>query len=133
MQSASELLMAYVDNIQDAGIASALFAEHGAIELPYLATLGFPSRAEGPEEIRKFLENIQTVFADFRFRNVKILINTPDQVFGEYEVTTTVKITGKDIHQIYMGRLAAENGKIILLREALDTAAAARAFSVMDI
>ncbi len=37
--------------------------------------------------------------------------------------------TGKIYRQTYAGLLIAENGKIKLLREALDTAAAAHAFS----
>jgi ketosteroid isomerase-like protein len=37
--------------------------------------------------------------------------------------------TGKIYQQTYAGLLIAEGGKIRLLREALDTAAAARAFS----
>jgi ketosteroid isomerase-like protein len=133
MKTPLELLNAYLGSVQDAALAAALFAEDGALELPYLATLGFQPRAEGPEEIRKFLENVLSVFADFKFHSVKVFMETTDQVFGEYEVTTTVVSTGKNIHQLYMGRLVAENGKIKLLREALDTAAAAKAFSATDV
>ncbi|HEY5745936.1 MAG TPA: nuclear transport factor 2 family protein [Chryseolinea sp.] len=129
MKNASELLKAYLDNVQNARVAAGLFAEDGAIELPYLQTLGYPWRAEGPEEIGKFLENILSLFADFKFHSVKIFIEQPGQVFGEYEVTTTVKETGNVMHQLYMGRLVAENGKIKLLREALDTVVTERAFS----
>ena len=53
----------------------------------------------------------------------------PDQAFGEYEVEALVPSTGKLYKQTYAGRLVAENGKIKLLREALDTLAASRAFS----
>jgi ketosteroid isomerase-like protein len=51
-----------------------------------------------------------------------------DQAFGEYDVETAVPSTGKIYRQTYAGHLVAENGKIKLLREALDTAAAERAF-----
>jgi len=129
MKTAAELLEAYLHHVQDARVASELFAPDGAIELPYLDTLGYPWRAEGPKEIQKFLENILSLFADFKFHSTKIFIDLPDQVFGEYEVTTTVKENGKAMHQLYMGRLVAENGKIKLLREALNTVSTLRAFS----
>jgi ketosteroid isomerase-like protein len=129
MRTPTELLKAYLNNVQDAGTAAALFAADGVLELPYLESIDYPPSAKGPEEIRKFLENIQTLFADFKFHSVKIFIETPDQVFGEYEVTTPVLATGKMYHQLYMGRLVAEDGKIKLLREALDTAVTVAAFS----
>jgi len=62
-------------------------------------------------------------------KNIRIFIETPDQAFGEYEVEAVVPSTGKPYKQTYAGRLVAENGKIKLLREALDTLAASRAFS----
>jgi ketosteroid isomerase-like protein len=129
MKTALELLHAYLDNIQDAGVSSSLFAEDGALELPYLATVGLPARAEGPKEIKKFLEWVLSSFPDFKFHDLKIFIDTPNKVFAEYEVTTPVAATGKEYHQLYMGRLVAENGKIKLLREGLDTALVTKAFS----
>jgi len=129
MKTSTELLKSYLGNVQDPGLASSLFAEDGILELPYLATLGHPHKAEGPEEIRHFLENVLSIFEDFKFHSLKVFIETPEQVFGEYEVTTTIVSTGKNIHQLYMGRLVAENGKIKLLREALDTAAIANALA----
>ncbi|HMF72469.1 MAG TPA: nuclear transport factor 2 family protein, partial [Flavitalea sp.] len=112
MKTALELLKAYLDNVQDAEAASSLFAEDGALELSYLSTVGWPARAEGPKEIKKFLETVLTTFSDFKFHDLKIFIDTNDQVFGEYEVSTAVTATGMEYHQLYMGRLVAENGKI---------------------
>lgn len=60
---------------------------------------------------------------------MRILIGTPDQAFGEYEVEALVPATGKTYRQRYAGRLVAEQGKIKLLREALDTLAAKEAFT----
>lgn len=34
-------------------------------------------------------------------------MNTPDQVLGEYEISTTIVSSGKEYNQLYMGRLAA--------------------------
>ena len=55
---------------------------------------------------------------DFKFINVKYYIETPDQVFAEYEVDCL--FNGKPYKQLYMGRLVAEKGKIKLLREGLN-------------
>ena len=55
---------------------------------------------------------------DFKFIHIKFLIETPDQVFAEYEVDCL--FNGKPYKQLYMGRLVAENGKIKLLREAMN-------------
>jgi ketosteroid isomerase-like protein len=66
---------------------------------------------------------------DFRFKDIALLIDGDDQAFGEYSVEAKVLSTGKLYKQTYAGRLVAENGKIKLLREALDTLAAAKAFT----
>ena len=46
-----------------------------------------------------------------------------------YQVEAKVLSTGKIYKQTYVGVLHAENGKIKLLREALDTVAASKAFT----
>ena len=98
--------------------------DDGVIELPWVN-----ARAQGPAAIEDFLRGLLARVPDFRFRNVRIWIQTPDQAFGEYDVEALVPSTGKTYRQTYAGRLVAENGKIKLLREALDTAASAWAFS----
>lgn len=129
MKNALELLHDYLDNVQNPQAAGDLFAEDGALELPYLTSLNVEPTAKGPESVKAFLENVHRLFADFRFHSLKVFIDTGDQVFAEYEVTTTAVANGNDFHQLYMGRLVAENGKIKLLRESLDTVASARALS----
>jgi hypothetical protein len=59
--------------------------------------------------------------------NLKILIETPDQVFAEYEFTAVSTKTGRKVHQLFFARLVAENGKIKLVREAMNSAEVARA------
>jgi ketosteroid isomerase-like protein len=86
------------------------------------------ARAQGPAEIEKFIRGLLAQVPDFRFKNIHIWIETPDQTFGEYEVEAPVVSTGKVYKQTYAGRLVAENGKIKLVREALDTLAMSRAF-----
>jgi ketosteroid isomerase-like protein len=126
MTSAKELLIAYLQNIHDADTAIALFSDDAAIELPYLSSLGLPWRRSGRETLYHFLQNLPKTFPGFKFQNIQIHIDTPEQAFGEYEVECTVAATGRPYHQHYMGRLVAKEGKIVLLREALDLVQVAR-------
>jgi len=130
MKTPLELLTDYLDNVQDLEFIASLFADEGALELPYLATIGFPPRAEGPQQIKDFLKNVIGLVADFKFHDLQVFMETQDQVFAEYKVTTTVKETGAAFNQHYMGRLVAQNGKIMLLRESLDSAATAKTFGI---
>lgn len=129
MSTPLDLLKAYLNNVQDTEAASLLFAEDGALELPYLSSLGFPSRAQGPKEIKIWLDNVVKDFENFSFSNLNVFIEAGDQVFAEYEVHTKVLSTNKPFDQLYMGRLVASNGKIKLLRESLNTVATQQAFS----
>jgi hypothetical protein len=87
------------------------------------------ARAQAPEAIEKFIAGLLVNLPDFRFKNIAILIRTDDQAFGEYQVEVPVLSTGKIYKQAYAGRLVAKDGKIKLLRGALDTLAASWAFS----
>jgi hypothetical protein len=124
MKTAKQLLQAYIDgNAQE---SAALFAENGALELPYIADLGVEPRYEGPKTIAAFLSFLhEKMYPGFRFVDVKIYIDTPDQAFGEYTIHQKSGISGKDVHQRFFGHCTAANGKIILLREALNVLAAA--------
>ncbi len=122
-KTASQLLQAYLDNVRNAEVAAALFADDGVLELPTIQV-----RAQGPVAIAALLKGILLKVPDFRFRNTRFWIETPDKAFAEYEVEAVVADTGKTYHQTYAGLLIAGNGRIQLLREALDTAEAARAF-----
>ncbi|TPQ37078.1 nuclear transport factor 2 family protein [Cupriavidus pinatubonensis] len=129
MNNAKQLLSAYLESIRDARAAAALFADDGVLELPYLKSLGIDGRAQGPKAIEGFIASMLAKVPDFAFKNVRFLMETPEQVFAEYEVEALVQSTGKIYRQMYAGRLVARDGKILLLREALDTMAAALAFS----
>ena len=124
MKTAKQLLQAYIDgNAQE---SAALFAENGAQELPYLADLGVDPRYEGPKTIGAFLTFLhEKMYPAFKFVDVKIYIDTPDQAFGEYTIHQKSGISGKDVHQRFFGHCTAANGKIVLLREALNVLAAA--------
>jgi hypothetical protein len=124
MKTAKELLQAYIDG--SAKEAAALFADNGALELPYLADLGVEPRYEGPKNVGAFLTFLhEKMYPNFKFVDVKIYIDTPNQAFGEYTIHQKSGISGKDVHQRFFGHLVAENGKTLLLREALNVLAAA--------
>jgi len=126
MKSAKELLQAYINGT--AQESAALFAEKGALELPYLADLGVEPRYEGVQSIGAFLTFLhEKMYPGFKFIDVKIYIDTPDQAFGEYTIHQRSGISGKEIHQRFFGHCTVANGKIVLLREALNVIAAADA------
>jgi ketosteroid isomerase-like protein len=129
MHTPTQLLQAYLSEIQDPAAVAALFAEDGILELPALSSMGIDARAQGPAAIEKFIAGLLTHVPDFRFKNVQILIETADQVFAEYSIEAQVLSTGKLYRQTYAGRLVMREGKIKLLRESLDTLAAYRAFT----
>jgi ketosteroid isomerase-like protein len=124
MKNATQLLEDYLANIQDPAAAAGLFADDGILELPTIN-----AGAQGPEAIEKFIAGLLVRVPEFRFKNIDISIRTEDQAFGEYQVEAPVPSTGKVYKQTYAGRLVAKDGKIKLLREALDTLAASQAFS----
>jgi uncharacterized protein len=67
------------------------------------------------------------MYPGFKFIDVKIYIDTPDQALGEYTIHQKSGISGKEIHQRFFGRCTVANDKIVLLREALNVIAAADA------
>jgi uncharacterized protein len=124
MKTAKQLLQAYING--SASESAALFAEDGALELPYLADLGVEPRYESPKVIGSFLTFLhEQMYPGFKFVDVKIYIDTPDQAFGEYTIHQKSGISGKEVHQRFFGHCVAANGKIVLLREALNVLAAA--------
>ena len=124
MKTATELLEGYLNNIRTPNKSASLFADDGVLELPWIQ-----ARAQGPAQVEKLIAGIFTKVPDFGFKNRTYYIQTPDKVAAEYQVEALVVDTGKVYKQTYVGVLHAENGKIKLLREALNTAEAARAFS----
>lgn len=124
MKTALELLQSYQDNIRTPAVAAALFAPDGILELPTVN-----AHAQGPAAIEQLISGLLAKVPDFRFKNFTVWIDTPDKVFGEYSVEALVVDTGKMYRQTYAGVLIAEGGRIKRLREALDTAAAAKAFT----
>ena len=86
------------------------------LELPWIKAY-----ARGPAEVEKLLVGLLAKVPDFRFKNLTYFIQTPDKVAAEYQVEALVPATGKTYRQTYAGVLVAENGKVKLLHETLDT------------
>jgi ketosteroid isomerase-like protein len=124
MKTASELLEAYLNNVATSEVSASQFADDGVLELPWVKAY-----AKGPAEVEKLLVGMLAKVPDFRFKNLTYFIQTPDKVAAEYQVEALVLATGKIYRQTYAGVLIAENGKVKLLHEALDTLAASQAFS----
>jgi len=100
--------------------AAAMFAEDGVLEMPYLESMGIVPRHEGRAAIESFLSFVRDLYPDMDFADVKVVMETPDQALGEYGFTAVSSKTGRTIHQLFFGRLMAENGEIKLLRESLN-------------
>src|SRR5258708_13934111 len=126
MATAKELLLEYMQLIRSPEKAIPLFTVEAAIEIPYLVEVGLPGRFEGHQEILKFLRQINGLFPDVAFMNVKFFVDSPDQVVSEYEVHCSASSTKRHYHQLFFGRLVAESGRIKLLREAINIISAAQ-------
>ena len=128
MKNAKELLLEFIDlSLRIPAEAAAMFAEDGVFEMPYLEDFGHATRYVGRKDIEGFFQFVIELYPTFKLDNLKVLIETPEQVFAEYEFMGRSSKTGRMIHQLFFGRLVAENGKIKLLREALNSAQLAKA------
>jgi len=128
VKNAKELMLEYTAfSFRDPKKAAEMFTEDGAFEMPYLAAFGLPPRYRGHDAIADFFQSVLDTYPGFQFVNVKVLIDTPDQAFAEFESTATSTKTGRTIHQLFFARLVAESGKIKLFREALNTLEVAKA------
>jgi uncharacterized protein len=126
MNTAKDLMLGYIGGTAEQ--SGALFADDGTLELPYLASIGLPPVMTGPKAITDFLSFLHgSLYPGFSFEDVKIYIETPEQVFGEYHINHKSGISGKDVKQQFFGHLESADGKIKRLREAIDVVVAAEA------
>ena len=87
----------YIDYNRPEEVAG-LFAEDGVLELPFLHSLGIPTRHQGREAIANLYDFVGgNLYPGFSFtpENIKVLINTKDQVFAEYLSHTRAASTGR--------------------------------------
>ncbi|HEX4861843.1 MAG TPA: nuclear transport factor 2 family protein [Rhizomicrobium sp.] len=129
MKDAKTLLLEFLAAITRGQDAAALFAEDGAVELPFLHSVDIPWRHQGRQAIRELQVSLAGLYLDFAFmpEDTQILIDTPEQVFAEYMAHPTAAATGRTLHHLFAARLVAENGLINLVRESLNVVAAAQA------
>jgi len=129
MKDAKTLLLEFLAAVTHGQDAAALFAEDGAVELPFLHSLGIPWRHRGRRAISELQGSLSGLYLDFAFKpeDTHVLIDTTDQVFAEYMAHPTARETGRTVHHLFAGRLVAENGQIKLLRESLNPVAVAQA------
>jgi len=61
--------------------AAALFAEDGAVELPFLHSVGIPWRHRGRQAISELQASLAGLYLDFAFKpeDTHVLIDTPEQ------------------------------------------------------
>ena len=70
MKSAKELMLGYINGTAEQ--SGALFADDGSLELPYLASIGFPPLMTGPRAITDFLTFLHgTLYPGFSFEDVR--------------------------------------------------------------
>jgi hypothetical protein len=128
MKDAKTLLLDFLAAVTNGEDVGALFAEDGAVELPFLYSVGIPWRHEGRQAIRELQAFLGELYVGFGFppEDTTVLIDTPEQVFAEYMAKPTVRATGRTIHHLFAARVVAENGLIKLMRESLNPFAAAQ-------
>jgi hypothetical protein len=106
-----------------------MFTEDGAFEMPYLESVGFPGRYQGHQQIRDFFAFVRELYPDMEFHDTRVVCEQADErvVVAEYEFTCRSTKIGRIIHQLFVGRLEAENSKIKLLRESINLVELGRA------
>jgi len=129
MKASKALLLDYLASVRDPERAASLFADDGVFELPVLRSLGVEPRYTGRREITALLHQLLKLYPDFTFApdDTRILIETPEKTFAEYEAHARAAATGRTAHHLFAGYLVAEAGKIKLLRESFNPLAMAQA------
>ena len=129
MKNSKALLLDYLASVRDPERAASLFADDGVFELPFLRSLGVEARYTGRREIAGLVHNLLKIYPDFAFTpdETRILIETPEKTFAEYEAHARAAATGRTAHHLFTGYLVAEAGKIKLLRESFNPLTMAQA------
>src|ERR1700680_2354338 len=86
MKEAKTLLLEFLAAVPPGQNAPALFAEDGAVELPFLHSVGIPWRHQGRQAISEVQASLAGLYLDLAFKpeDTHVLIDTPEQVFAEY-------------------------------------------------
>ena len=129
MKDSKALLLEYLASIRHPERAAALFANDGVFELPFLRSLGVKPRYTGRREITALVHKLLEIYPNFTFApdDIRILIETPEKTFAEYEAHARAAATGRTAHHLFTGYLVAEAGEIKLLRETFNPLTMAQA------
>jgi hypothetical protein len=105
MKDAKTLLLEFLAAVTHGQDAAPLFAEDGALELPFLYSVGIPWRHQGRPAIRELQASLAGLYLGFGFppEETHVLIDTPEQVFAEYTAHPTVAATGRTLHHLFAG------------------------------
>ena len=68
MKDAKTLLLEFLAAVTRGQNAAALFAEDGAVELPFLHSLGIPWRHQGRQAISELQDSLAGLYLDFAFK-----------------------------------------------------------------
>ena len=87
MKDSKALLLDYLASVRDPERAASLFADDGVFELPFLRSLGVEPRYTGRREITALVHKLLEIYPNFAFApdDTRILIETPEKTFAEYE------------------------------------------------
>ncbi|HWT35768.1 MAG TPA: nuclear transport factor 2 family protein [Paraburkholderia sp.] len=107
MKTAAQLMNEFFPLLRTPERAAALFAEDGALELPYLADLDMPTRYNGRAEIAALLSRLLELVPEWTFRETEVVIDTPDRVLAEYKVDAWAVATQRPFRQHFFGYLIA--------------------------
>jgi hypothetical protein len=129
LKHSKALLLEYLAAVRDPEHAASLFADDGVFELPFLRSLGVEPRYTGRREIAALVRKLLEIYPDFAFApdDTRILIETPEKTFAEYQAHARVAATGRTAHHLFTGYLVAGAGKIKLLRESFNPLTMAQA------
>jgi uncharacterized protein len=129
MKDSKALLLDYLASVRDPERAASLFADDGVFELPFLRSLGVEPRYTGRREITALVHKLLEIYPNFAFApdDIRILIETPEKTFAEYEAHARAAATGRTAHHLFTGYLVAEAGQIKLLRETFNPLTMAQA------
>ena len=129
MDDAKALLLKVLHSIPDSQSFAKLFDNAGILEIPFLHSVGIEWRYEGRTAIASYMDQVGRTYPGISVdpEDIHILIETPEQVFAEYTADGTASATGRRIHHMVAARLAAKDGRIMLLRESVNVVASAQA------
>lgn len=96
-----------------------------ALEFPFAASIGMPTRVAGRENVEPYIDQIDTLLPGLTFRDVRLMpLADPDTVLLEYRGASPA---ANGYEQNYITIMRFAQGKLVLYREYWDTTELTRA------